>query len=133
VKLTHYCEKLELCQGNLEKLLKLFPEINLFELETLLQLPENLTLRKRWRKAIYISEKIRIDLLRCKALKILEDFNPESKSPVVMFSKTLLGDQLTEANETAKQRVFKAFGVNSPSSPDDTLDELEKELINGSH
>jgi hypothetical protein len=124
------CIKLENLQGDLKQFKDISSPKQLFDITSSLQLPENVELRQRWRNAIRTGEKVRIDLLRCKALTILEQFDAESKAPEVSFAKTLLADHFTESTETGKQRVLKAFGVHptGESNPEDEIDLLEKDL-----
>jgi hypothetical protein len=133
LELEDYCKHLEGLCGNLEDFKTRTTYATLYNIQTALQLPENVELRQRWNRAVRIGEKVRIDLLRCKALKVLETFSGDDKAPVVTYAKTLLADHLAETAETGKQRVLKAFGVQPTGErPEDEFDLLERDLVNGS-
>lgn len=68
--IEHQVKQLEDCGGNLQRFTG-----NLFQVEQQLSLFENKELAKRWATAIAISNKIRKQLITCKALKTFEDYS----------------------------------------------------------
>lgn len=68
---------------------------HIFKIETELARPENKDLKDLWESAIKRSGKIRINLLKCKAFSMLEQFRNLSKTSAaseVAFCKTVLND-----------------------------------------
>ena len=129
-------EELELYGGNLESFLvesrgaqqRIDKEAILFQIYTELAKEENKEFKKRWEIAIERSAKLRLKLLQCKALEILERFhNPvdKSPSPEIAYCNLVLGDILQARNELAKQRVLPQI---LPQKEVDELDEIQQDI-----
>ena len=136
-------EELEGWGGNLQKFLAQAKEMGLaeeklFGIEQQLCLPENKELKKRWQKALRLSAKIRMDLLRCKAFDILENYENKSSSSSatdIAFAKSMLIGVLVEDSEMVKSRYRPAPsplgpGMAAPAheTQDDAMSDLEKEF-----
>jgi hypothetical protein len=116
--------KLEHSFGNLDKL----RNSDLFGIERALLLPENKELKKRWDLAIRLSTKIRMNLLRCKALSMLEFFDNDTKAPINAFCKTVLADVLSENTERIKAKYGVRTATPNSTNEDDEADDLTREL-----
>lgn len=83
--------KLEECGGSLAKFKREHPGVHLFSIYKILN--TNPELKARWQDAISTSNRIRKDLLICKALETLEDYeniSSTSSSSDVAFSRAVL-------------------------------------------
>ena len=105
----------------------LFDPDHLFNIEKELLNPDHKELKKRWDMAIKISTKVRLQLLRCKALMMLENFNDETKAPINTFCKTVLADVLVEGTERSKAKFayLRNQNIGQPV-PEDEIDLLEE-------
>src|ERR1700676_2273214 len=78
-----------------------------FRIEQRLSKPENAELKERWHNALKLSAKIRMDLLRCKAFNLLENYtnaSPTSSASDIAFAKTVLVGILVEDSEMVKSK-----------------------------
>lgn len=108
-------------------------KVNLFAVEMALGNAVNKDLKDRWEKAIAINIKVRMRLLRSKALSKLENYenlSPTSSAPDIAYCKTLLSDVLTEGTERikAKYAVYKSNHEPGVRSEDDEMTDVEKDL-----
>ena len=136
-------EELEGCGGELQVFLDRskgpdIPDQRLFNIEGQLSLPENKALKQRWQKALRLSAKIRMDLLRCKAFDILEGYENKSSSSSatdIAFAKTMLIGVLMEDSEMVKSRYRPAVtplapGQTAPAreTQEDAVSDLENDF-----
>lgn len=101
-----------------------FPTKDLFVIEQQLLHPQNKSLKERWDRAIKLSTKIRMRLLKCKALDMLEEFDADSKAPQISFCKAILEDVLNRAKYLNRM-------ANAPEDEDEEADELVEQLEGG--
>lgn len=121
-------KQLESKGGNLD--LCNFSEVDLFNAEIELAREENKEWRKRWDRALRISAKVRMDSLRCKALKLLEDYknmSVTSSTSDLAFAKTVLIGVLVNEAEAVKSR-WRSAGSTSDNLPPAGIDDLEDEF-----
>jgi len=76
----------------------------LFLVEKELALPGNETLRKRWNDALAIGKRIRMELIHQKALRLLEDFEPDEKHPGTAISFARAVHAMTKPSYKAEDR-----------------------------
>ena len=131
-RLEAQVKALEENSGNLGAALEPGKSEYLFKIEKHLALPENKELRQRWEAAIRLNIKIRMNLLRCKALDMLEGFENISKSSSaadVAFCKTILADVLAEGTERIKAKYGNQRAANTQEQDEaDEADELAEQL-----
>ena len=114
-------QKLEEQSGDLSY----FSKEGLFKIEKELALPENKEKKARWDAAVRLGTRIRMHLLRHKALKMLEDFqnmSSTSSSADVAYCRTVLGGVLAEDTE----RVKAKYASNRPGVTDVPADEIDE-------
>lgn len=131
---------LEHCGGDLEQfltkavLLGLSREQYLFGIELKLSKAENLELKRRWQKALKLSAKVRMDLLRCKAFTTLEEYkniSSSSSAADISFAKAMLVGILVEDSESVKfkYRPIAVPGAGGQTATEDQeCDALEDEF-----
>lgn len=94
VSLAEYAlYKLETAGGNLARFKLDNPGLSMFAIQKELNKPSNLEFKLRWNEAVTISNKYRKDLLICKALETLENYqniSSTSSSSDVAFSRAVL-------------------------------------------
>lgn len=125
---------LETYGGNLKRFLVAYKgsetgqyESILFQIYEQLNLEENRELLKRWIRALQRSKHIRLELLQCRALQTLEQFDsqtPKSSSPEIAFAKVILDDVLQARNQLA----LKPFTAQKNSPSLDLTDELDEDI-----
>lgn len=122
---------LENCFGDL-KSFELSNGGYLFPIELALTKPQHKELKKRWDKAIKLSSKVRMQILRCKALEMLENFSDETKAPVNAFCKIILSDILSENTERIKARyAYRGNSNTGPDPEDEEADDIADQLDRG--
>jgi len=127
--LSEQIDYLELAGGNLITFLAVYRGVEpkeyesvLFDLYKDLNKPENKVLKDRWDLAISRSNQLRLKLLQCRALHLLENFsNPSDKSPspIVAYSNLLLSDILASA---------KGLPIGQAPQISDEQDDMDKDL-----
>ena len=60
-----------------------------------------------------------MNLLKCKALEKLENFNDETKAPTIAFCKTLLIGELTESVSSVRAKYYNAKTESDGMTRDD--------------
>jgi hypothetical protein len=136
---------LERCGGNLNTFLTADCQYGQSELERMFQIEKQLNesankeFKKRWQKALKISAKIRMDLIRCKAFEILESYENKSSSSSatdISFAKAMLIGVLVEDSEMVKSKyrpIPSTLGQGTQStaeSQDDAIGDLEDDFEN---
>jgi hypothetical protein len=124
--------KISILESNVRKLenyhgcVDTFTLQELFTIETALQRPENKELKHRWDATIRLSTKIRMNVLRCKALDMLELYQNKSSTssaPDIAYCKTLLSGFLTEEISAARAKYYNK-GDNTGGFDQDDRDEM---------
>lgn len=132
-------DMLEGCAGDLEVFLEKhqITDLQLFRIEVGLSKAETLELKTRWQSALTLSAKIRMDRLRSKAFKMLEEYSKESgktSAGIISFGKTVLAGTLMEDIAVVKSK-FRPVVNAGPTSNDDPdasgFDEIEREFDQG--
>lgn len=101
--------------------ISLWPKESLFQIEAALLHPEHKQLKERWERAIKLSTKIRMRLLKCKAFDVLETFNEDGKAPQISFAKAILEEVLNRAKYLNRMAA-------APEDEDEEADELTEQL-----
>lgn len=129
-------QKLEAVGGNLKKYEEMHipasygAESWLFVIETALAKPENTELRQRWESALRISEKIRMDKLKCKAFEVLEQYqnlSANSSASDVAFARAVLGTILRSDSAEQAAPAAKTKEEQDMDSLEDEFDKAERE------
>lgn len=121
-------ENLEKASGDVS----VFTPKGLFEIERALANPHNKELKKRWDRAIRLNAKVRLNLLRSKALNMLENFGDETKAPVNAFCKIVLADILSEGTERIKAKyAYRTRANEGPDPEDEEADDIADQLDRG--
>jgi hypothetical protein len=124
--LEYQVRLLEHSNGDIE----IFDFSTLFAIEQALALPENKELRKRWDRAISTTIKVKMRLLRLRALNMLEKYenkSPTSSAPDIAYCKTILADVLAEGTERVKAQ-FGYRALNTVRTENDEADEIAEQL-----
>lgn len=122
--LEQLVKKLEIQSG----ILDMFSQHDLFKIELELSKPENKELKFRWNEAIRLSTKIRMNLLRCKALDMLETYQNKSETssaPDIAYCKTLLAGVLTEDVAAARAKYYNPKSSDNNDLSRDDQDEMD--------